>query len=85
MSEEAYYQSMKKINFIPALCLEHQLYHQAKAVSTNYSRNFFGTYLEEIILCLVRAGMVLTNVSLWKTFATAGDSSYEIGNPMKYS
>ena len=34
MSEEAYYQSMKKINFIPALCLEHQLYHQTKVMLT---------------------------------------------------
>ena len=31
---------------------------------------------EEMILCLIRAGMVLTNVSVWKTFATARDSYY---------
>ena len=40
---------------------------------------------EEMILCLIRAGMVLTNVSFWKTFATARDSSYEVTNIMKYT
>ena len=40
---------------------------------------------EEMILCLIRAGMVLTNVSVWKTFATARDSCYDIGNTMKYT
>ena len=38
-----------------------------------------------MILCLIRAGMVLTNVSLWKTFAIARDSSYEVINTMKYT
>jgi len=29
--------------------------------------------------------MVLTNVSVWKTFAKARDSCYDIGNTMKYT
>ena len=47
--------------------------------------NVIESISEEMILCLIRAGMVLTNVSLWKTFAIARDSSYEIGNTMKYT
>ena len=40
---------------------------------------------EEMILCLIRAGMVLTNVSVWKKFATARDSCYDIDSTMKYT
>ena len=40
---------------------------------------------EEMSLCLIRAGMVLTNVSVWKTFTPARDSCYDIGNTMKYT
>jgi len=40
---------------------------------------------EEMILCLIRAGMVLTNVSVWKTFATARDSCHDIDSTMKYT
>ena len=40
---------------------------------------------KEIILCLITAGMVLMNVSVWKTFATARDSCYDIGNTIKYT
>ena len=47
--------------------------------------NIEGIISEEMILCLIRAGMVLTNVSLWKTFAIARDSSYEVINTMKYT
>ena len=38
-----------------------------------------------MILCLIRAGMVLTNVSVWKTFATARDSCHDIDSTMKYT
>jgi len=47
--------------------------------------NIEGVISEEMILCLIRAGMVLTNVSFWKTFAIARDSSYEVSNIMKYT
>ena len=47
--------------------------------------NIEGIISEEMILCLIRAGMVLTNVSFWKTFAIARDSSYEVTNIMKYT
>ena len=47
--------------------------------------NIEGIISEEMILCLIRAGMVLTNVSFWKTFAIARDSSYEVSNIMKYT
>jgi len=47
--------------------------------------NVVGNISEEMILCLIRAGMDLTNVSLWKTFAIARDSSYEVINTMKYT
>ena len=40
---------------------------------------------EEMILCLIRAGMVLTNVSIWKTLATARDSCHDIDSTMKYT
>ena len=42
-----------------------------------------GNISEEMILCLIRAGMVLTNANVWKTFAIARDSSNYIDNTMK--
>ena len=33
-----------------------------------------GDISEEMILCLIRAGMVLTNVQVWKTFVSSRDS-----------
>ena len=47
--------------------------------------NFIGNISEEMILCLIRAGMVLTNANMWKTFAIARDSGYAIDNTMKYT
>ena len=44
---------------------------------------FVGNISEEMILCLIRAGMVLTNANVWKTFAVARDSGYAIDNTMK--
>ena len=38
---------------------------------------------EEIILHLIRAGLVITNVNVWKTFIFARDSSNNIGIAMK--
>ena len=46
---------------------------------------FAGNISEEMILCLIRAGMVLTNANVWKTFASARDSGYAIDNTMKYT
>ena len=40
-------------------------------------------FSEEMILCLLRAGMVVTIVNAWKTFDIARDSSDAIGNAMK--
>ena len=37
-----------------------------------------GEISEEMILCLIRAGMVLKKVNVWKTFAVARDSSDSI-------
>ena len=45
--------------------------------------NIVGNIYEEMILCLIRAGMVLTNANVWKTFAIARDSSNYIDNTMK--
>ena len=42
-----------------------------------------GDISEEMILCLIRAGMVLKNVQVWKTFAISRDSSGNIGTAMK--
>ena len=42
-----------------------------------------GNISEEMILCPIRAGMVLTNVQVWKTFAISRDSSVNIGTAMK--
>ena len=39
-------------------------------------------FSEEMILCLIRAGMVLTIVKVWKTFALARDSSGSIVTAM---
>ena len=44
-----------------------------------------GEIYEEMILFLIRAGMVLTNVNVWKTFAIARDSSDGIDTAMKSS
>ena len=38
---------------------------------------------EEISLRLIRAGLVITNVNVWKTFIFARDSSNNIGIAMK--
>ena len=45
--------------------------------------NIVGYISEEMILGLIRAGMVLTNANVWKTFAIARDSSNYIDNTMK--
>ena len=44
-----------------------------------------GEISEEMILCIIRAGMVLTNVQVWKTFAVSRDSSDNIGTAMESS
>ena len=41
-----------------------------------------GNISEEMILCLIRAGMVVTNVQVWKTFAISRHSSNNIGTTM---
>ena len=46
---------------------------------------FVGNISEEVIFCLIRAGMVLKNANVWKTFAVTRDSSYDIDNTMKYT
>ena len=40
---------------------------------------------EEMIICLIRAAMALTNANVWKSFPIARDSSYDIDNTMKYT
>ena len=44
-----------------------------------------GEISEEMILCLIRAGMVLTNVYVCKTFAISRNSSDNIGTAIKSS
>ena len=41
-----------------------------------------GNISEEMILCLIRAAMVVTNVQVWKTFAISRHSSNNIGTTM---
>ena len=47
--------------------------------------NFVGYISEEMILCLIRAGMVLKNANLWKTFAIARDLSNTMKSTRKTS
>ena len=38
---------------------------------------------EEVIICLIRAGMVLTILEIWKVFVQKRDSSGNIANSME--